>query len=90
MAEPEQQKSIKTLGGTHGPDAWCTCTPGPNEICVGYRRSVSQTCPGCHKKITGETRNTTDNSRMNGDAYGWIYLTCDGCGLVQKQGWDDA
>merc|ERR1740138_623754 len=73
------------VAGTHlGND--CTCHPGRNEVCWGYRACVKNTCPRCQEIITTKSKSMTAGCRMNGDAYGWTYLTCQNCGLVQKDG----
>ena len=50
---------------------------------------VQQVCPRCVVHITSTSVRSTEGCRMNGDAYGWIHLMCQACGLVQKEGWDE-
>ncbi|CAK9094518.1 unnamed protein product [Durusdinium trenchii] len=83
--------TVTNVAGTHlvqYPN--CTCTPGPNEACWGYRGTVQEVCPRCQERLTGKQIRTTDGCRRNGDGYGFVYWTCQSCGLVQKHGWDDA
>mmetsp|Transcript_4989 Transcript_4989/g.11620 ORF Transcript_4989/g.11620 Transcript_4989/m.11620 type:complete len:186 (-) Transcript_4989:108-665(-) len=79
---------VSSIAGTHLGKC-CTCIPGPSEVCWGYHDCVKDVCPGCSHKITSKKMMTTDGCRHNGDAYGWVRLTCEECDLVQKHGWDD-
>lgn len=88
-ASAARQPPVKVIRGTHL-GSGCACRPGPDEACWGYRDSVKTTCPQCQKIIKADPRTVTEDCRHNGDAYGWIYLTCESCGLVQKEGWDEA
>lgn len=75
----------------HMPGASCACRPKTGVLCWGYRGgSCKETCPNCSVQITNSVEMMTDGCRMNGDAYGWYTLLCQSCGLLQKQGWDEA
>ncbi|CAL1168682.1 unnamed protein product [Cladocopium goreaui] len=82
--------SVSNVAGTHlSKYPNCLCTPGPNEACWGYRECVKQQCPQCEEMIDEKPITVTEGGRLNGDAYGWDFLTCPECGLRQKHGWDD-
>mmetsp|Transcript_83644 Transcript_83644/g.132547 ORF Transcript_83644/g.132547 Transcript_83644/m.132547 type:complete len:172 (+) Transcript_83644:43-558(+) len=82
--------SVSNVAGTHlSKSPSCLCTPGPNEVCWGYRESVKQECPQCREIINEKPITVTEGGRMNGDSYGWAFLNCPECGLRQKHGWDD-
>ena len=88
---PPLPPPVPACGGSHlGGSRDCSCRPGPNEVCWGYRGSVKGTCPRCLATICNERRRTTAGCRMNGDAYGWNTLECEAYGLMQKDGWDEA
>ncbi|CAK9003548.1 Ubiquitin-like domain-containing protein [Durusdinium trenchii] len=64
--------TVTNVAGTHlvqYPN--CTCTPGPNEACWGYRGTVQEVCPRCQERLTGKQIRTTDGCRRNGDGYGF-------------------
>ncbi|CAE7218592.1 unnamed protein product [Symbiodinium sp. CCMP2592] len=84
-------KVMKEIAGTHmGTYASCTCTPAADEVCWGYSAMVKNICPRCGEQIASAKKSWTDGCRRNGDAYGWVMLVCEHCGLKQKHGWDDA
>ncbi|CAE7687563.1 unnamed protein product [Symbiodinium necroappetens] len=84
-------KVMKDIAGTHmGRYPNCTCSPAADEVCWGYSAMVQNICPRCGQQITSAVKSWTDGCRMNGDAYGWVMLACEHCGLKQKHGWDDA
>ncbi|CAK9007650.1 Ubiquitin-like domain-containing protein [Durusdinium trenchii] len=79
-------RPVTNVAGTHlvqYPN--CTCTPGPNEACWGYRgtvhlggevsaqtlRPMQEVCPRCQERLTGKQIRTTDGCRRNGDGYGF-------------------
>ena len=88
VRELQLVKVTPSLGGTHL-GRCCLCSPAPDEVCWGYNDSVKRTCPQCSHEIKSPSTTTTDGCRHNGDAYGFVYLQCENCGLKQKHGWDD-
>ncbi|CAE7247797.1 unnamed protein product [Symbiodinium pilosum] len=84
-----QLVKIPPIAGTHLGSAACLCTPAANEVCWGYNAAVKTTCPQCDHAIASKHISSTDGCRRNGDAYGFVRLTCESCGLTQKHGWDE-
>mmetsp|Transcript_8369 Transcript_8369/g.15246 ORF Transcript_8369/g.15246 Transcript_8369/m.15246 type:complete len:178 (-) Transcript_8369:23-556(-) len=78
--------NMQDPAGTHLSSS-CTCALAADEVCWGYDDTVKDRCPRCKHKITSKR---TMECRYKGDAYGWIRLKCQECGLTQKHGWDDA